>query len=108
MKKFVYIACPYTKGDVALNVCTAMDFFDYLADLDVIPFNPLLYHFQHMHTQRDYDFWMEIDLAWIDKCDAVFRVLGESKGADRECEYARKKGIPIFTDLNSFEAWSKR
>ena len=36
----------------------------------------------------------------LEKCDAVFRIPGESKGADQDVAIARKQGLPIFYDLN--------
>jgi hypothetical protein len=35
----------------------------------------------------------------LGKCDAVFRVGGESKGADQMVEISRQKGCKIFTKL---------
>ncbi len=31
------------------------------------------------------------------KCDAVFRIPGESRGADLECELARTMGLTVYT-----------
>jgi hypothetical protein len=42
-----------------------------------------------------YDDWLKYDFAWIDCCDALLRMPGESRGADMEVEYARSKGIPV-------------
>ena len=33
------------------------------------------------------------------KCDAVFRIPGESRGADIECDLARSMGKPVYTNL---------
>ena len=35
----------------------------------------------------------------LEKCDAVLRVGGESKGADQMVEIARQNGLKIFTEL---------
>ena len=40
--------------------------------------------------------WLPYDFAWLAKCDALLRLPGESVGADREIEEARRLGIPIF------------
>lgn len=32
-------------------------------------------------------------------CDAVLRIPGESRGADLECELARKMGKPVYTSV---------
>lgn len=34
------------------------------------------------------------------KCDAVFRIPGESRGADLECEVARTLGMPVYVDID--------
>jgi hypothetical protein len=103
MRKLVYIACPYTVGDVAVNVKNASRVFEYLANNGVMPFNPLLSHFQHMMHPRSYDWWLEWDLEFLPKCDAVVRIEGISKGADKETAYAEKIGIPVhrFEGFNS-------
>lgn len=43
---------------------------------------------------------MPLSLSLIDRCDAVLRVGGESKGADDEVERFRKKGLPIYDALS--------
>ena len=103
MRKLVYIACPYTLGDVAVNVKNASRVFEYLANNGVMPFNPILSHFQHMLYPRPYEWWLDWDLEFLPKCDAVVRIEGESKGADIETDYAENLGIPVhrFGGFNS-------
>jgi hypothetical protein len=36
----------------------------------------------------------------LEKCDAILRIPGESRGADLEMEKARELGKIIFTDIN--------
>jgi len=40
---------------------------------------------------------MAQSIAILSKCDAIYRIPGESKGADLEVEYAKEHGIPIIT-----------
>lgn len=54
----VYIASPYTLGDVAVNVKIQMDMADKLMNNGFIPFTPLYSHFQHMAHPRPYSDWM--------------------------------------------------
>ena len=35
----------------------------------------------------------------LEKCDAVLRIPGASKGADMDVEVARKRGLPIYYSL---------
>ena len=94
----VYIAAPYTKGDVSVNVGKAIKAGNCLLDYGFIPFVPHLNHFMHMHHFRNYEEWMQYDMEWLEACDAVYRLPGESPGADRECARAMELGIPVFTD----------
>jgi hypothetical protein len=96
-KKFkVYIASPYTKGDMAVNVKNQIDCADLLMSLGFAPFVPLYSHFQHMAHPRPYQDWIDIDLEWVGVCDCLLRLPGESPGADNEIEFARSLGKPIF------------
>jgi len=47
-----------------------------------------------------YDKWMEWDFAWIDVCDCLLRLPGESRGADLEVEHAKLRGIPVFYSID--------
>lgn len=35
----------------------------------------------------------------LDRCDAVLRIPGESKGADEDVRLARERGLPIYYNL---------
>jgi hypothetical protein len=95
MKK-VYIASPYTLGDVAVNVRVQLETADQLMTLGFAPYVPLLTHFQHLHRPRPYEDWCRHDDDWIPCCDYLLRLPGESKGADREVRLAESLGIPVF------------
>lgn len=97
----VYIACPYSLGDTAMNVKNAMDAFEELLDLGFTPFNPLLSHFQHMLHPRPYKDWLEYDLQWLPVCHCVLRLPGESKGAEIEERKAKEYGIMVFHSIES-------
>jgi hypothetical protein len=99
MKTKVYIASPYTKGDVAVNVKRQIDTFDELMTLGYAPYAPLYSHFQHMVHPRPYQDWIAIDLEWVPACDVVLRLDGESSGADGEVAFARERGIPVMFSL---------
>lgn len=92
----IYIAGPYTKGDVAENVRNAIFEGDYVARLGHTPFIPHLTHFWHMLLPHKYEFWMQQDMVWLDLCDAVLRLPGESAGADAEVQRAIDTGKPVY------------
>lgn len=100
----VYVAGPYTKGDVAVNVRNAYAAANQLADLGFAPFVPHATHFWHMMFPRSYEFWIELDSQFLPLCQAVFRLPGESSGADREVELARQTGIPVFSTIKELRA----
>ena len=64
------------------------------------PFLPLLTHFQHMVHPEDYETWMKLDFIWVESCDALLRLPGESPGADREVKHAITLGIPVFYSMD--------
>lgn len=41
--------------------------------------------------------WLDYDLQWVARCQAVVRLPGASPGGDREEAFARARGIPVFT-----------
>jgi hypothetical protein len=104
--KKIYIASPYTIGDVAVNVRRQLEAADTLIDLGFAPFVPLYSHFQHMHSPKDYDVWLRLDLEWLPACDALLRLPGESKGADHEEVVAKSLGIPVFYSVDSLVRWA--
>jgi hypothetical protein len=91
--KRVYVAGPYTGGDVERNVKRAMDVADALTAAGHAPFVPHLYHFLR---KRSYDDWLRIDMAWLEKSDVMVRIPGKSKGADVEELRAKELGVPVL------------
>lgn len=98
--KKVYIASPYTLGDVAVNVRRQMVIADQLITLGFVPFVPLYAHFQHMFLPRPYEEWLEIDKEWLVVCNCVLRLDGKSKGADVGVALATDKNIPVFFSVD--------
>lgn len=100
--KIIYIAGPYTNGDVAMNVKRAMDEASYLIKAGYAVIVPHLFHFQHMLHPEPYETWTAIDMELLKHAYAMIRIPGESKGADAEEEFARKDGIPVYVSTNDF------
>ena len=100
MKK-IYVAGPYTKGDVALNVRNAFKAANELSLKGFAPFVPHYTHFWHLLFPHEYEFWLALDKEFIPCCDAILRLPGESSGADKEANYASELGIPIFYDIET-------
>lgn len=103
----VYIAGPYTKGDVALNVRAAIEAGNELLDAGHQPFVPHLTHFWHMLFPQPYEKWIALDLVWLPHCEALIRLPGKSSGADGEVQAARKLGLAIFDSTEEFLDWAE-
>lgn len=46
---------------------------------------------------------MPISLAAAERCDAILRIGGASKGADQEVEIFKKKGLPVYYSINDIK-----
>ena len=101
----VYIASPYTLGDVAVNVKAQIDVADALINLGFAPFVPLYSHFQHMVHPRPYQDWVTLDLEWVKSCDCILRLPGESSGADGEIKFAKELGLSVFYSLEELKQY---
>lgn len=95
----IYVAGPYTHGDVALNIREAILAGDKLLEMGHIPFVPHLTHFWHFVSPKPWEEWLKIDKEWIQFCDALLRLPGMSKGADIEVQYAELLGISIYYSI---------
>lgn len=100
-KPKVYIAGPYTKGDVMRNIRYAVEAGDELLQYGLVPFVPHLTGFWHIMFPHEYETWMEYDSEWLKSCDAVLRIDGESAGAELELQIADELGIPVFYDTTN-------
>jgi hypothetical protein len=117
-KPFVYIASPYTRGDVAINTRAQLVAFDELMTDGVVwPFVPLWSHFQHIFAPRQYQDWIDYDLALLPKFDACLRinaeyaangvqyVQAESSGADGEVAQFQQMSKPVFYAKADLYSW---
>jgi hypothetical protein len=97
----IYIAGPYTKGDVALNVRKAIFAADYVtATLGHVAYCPHLTHFWHMLIPHEnIQFWYDYDIEWLKVCDAILRLEGESHGADEEVRIAESLGMRVYRSV---------
>jgi len=101
----VYIAGPLT-ADVLLGTRNAIKEASVLADLGFIPLVPHLTTTWQMIEPRDYEYWMRLCFGWLNRCDALLRIPGESKGADAEVAYAEGHDIPVFYGRLNLLQWA--
>lgn len=107
MRPRIYISGPISKGNWPDNYWNFCSTFDRLVELGFAPFNPGGSMMHPGHHLIPHETWIEIDLPWVAVADAVFRITGESDGADRECELARELGIPIFVSTGDLLIWQE-
>ena len=121
LKPLVYIASPYSNGDVGANINSQLrTFHSLLEEGTVTPYAPLLNHFAHVVRPLPYETWMEYDREIIRHCDAVLRINScmemfdpydyfedYSPGADSEEEFAKVLGIPIFYNCHELLVWAR-
>lgn len=98
--RYVYVAGPLTHGDHDLNIKNALEAASKLFAVGFMPYCPHLSAFWHEQFPMEYEEWMRLDAAWLERCDALVRLPGFSPGADREVEYATKLGIPVYLSLD--------
>ena len=94
----VYVAGPYsaeTPEEVESNVRRAIRMANSIKELGYQVYCPHLSHYLDVERHRPYEDWIQDGLAWVERCDAVYRLPGESKGADRETALAASRGIPV-------------
>ena len=97
----IYIAAPYTKGDTGENLNRVFKIADLLVSLGHDSYIPHLSHFWHIVTLRKYQFWIRYDETFIEHwAEAVFRIEGESEGADSEVKLAKDMGIPVYYQVD--------
>lgn len=99
----VYIAGPYSHGDVAENIRAVIKAAEAVIAAGYLPFLPHLSHLWHLISPHELGYWLDYDLAWLERCDAMLRLPGFSPGADREEEFASQHGIPVVYSVLELE-----
>lgn len=104
----IYIAGPYTAESeiqIRQNVMKALDVGLILWKKGHYPYIPHLTHFVDLRAQESgipmkWEEYIEWDKAWLEVCDALL-FLGNSKGAWKELEYAKKLGKTVYYDVDN-------
>jgi len=112
VKPFLYLAGPYSR-DPGFYVKLAEAWYTQLIQEGFYVFCPHLSHYPNEIRPLPYKTWMEQDIAWLEKCDVLFRFsTDKSPGADQEVLHAIAKQIPHFTShallMEWREAWDGR
>ena len=101
----VYIAAPYTSPDPCVNTNIAMKVANNLMNMGYYPYLPHLTHFFHTAHPRPKEDWYELDKEFLKVCDVVWRLKGESKGADEEVKLAKELKIPVVYSIGELKKY---
>jgi hypothetical protein len=104
-KPLVYVAGPYTRGDVSRNVQRALQVGDEVYANGGVPIVPHLSHLWDLIDPKPYEHWMELDFDLLESCQALLRFEGDSPGAEREIDHAQELGIPVFYNMPDLLNW---
>ena len=113
----VYVSGPYSGGDVESNVAEAIEMGQLVYNNGHIPFIPHLFHFwdQHLPHRNVYEDWMRLCMSFLETCDVLLRLPGESPGADREVERAKELGMKVYysvkdllADMKELNSWGEK
>lgn len=99
----VYIAGPYSGGDWGENVKRAVDAAEEVYQAGHDPFIPhtMTALWSMLYPKPDHE-WLMFDLSWVDMCDALIRLEGESPGGDVEVKRAELKDIQTYMSVEEF------
>ena len=107
MRKRIYVAGPLS-SDPLVNTAYAIKAGQELIEAGFAPYVPhLTQYWEALYYPgvNSWETWLEIDLPWVSKADAVLRLPGESPGADREVALAYGLDIPVFHDIQHLVLW---
>lgn len=122
-KPIIYIAGPYTQGSEVRNTVKALQTGIQVyvrGGIPLVPHSSFLYELVGSRPRKtasdlevsvayelDYEDYMEMDLQFLEVCDALLRLSGESSGADRETSRMSQLGKPILFDFVDVELFIK-
>ena len=112
-RPLVYVAGPYRTPDPVVNTRNAVLAGDELNDTGLVtafvPHLTLLWHIVCPHcdlTAAGQAYWYEYDMTVLNRSDALYRLPGESTGADAEMAFAVERGTPVFDDRSKLLDWA--
>lgn len=98
-RPLVYVA-GYYSANPAHGTANAVKAFDRLLDAGWLPFVPHASIVVDMLSPRTPEFWYEVDLGYLLRCDAMYvcpdALTRESTGVQREIEFCKTHDIPVL------------
>ena len=109
IRPLIYVAGPITKEPWNC-VRRAIAASNTLHELGMAAYLPQLSVLHEMIEPKPYAEWIEHGLVMLERCDGLFRIPGESRGADIEVERAELLGVPVWApgvgrSADEFNVW---
>jgi len=113
-RMWIYIAGPYSQPNPVVNAREACLMYDRIRN-SAPPALVICPHWsmtQEMVKPKPHEYWMEHDLRLIRTLYAselpgcIFRIGGDSEGADMETELAGDLGIPVYRNFATMMLWA--
>lgn len=104
----VFISGPYTKDTPEENIKVAIEVAEKLTKLspNIFPYIPHLSHYWEKLHPKPWEYWVEHGKAFAEVCDIVFRIPGDSKGADEEVNYILSRtDVPVAYTIEALIKW---
>lgn len=97
----VYIAGPYAGGDWGENIQNAVEATERLWDAGYLPFCPHTHNaLWSVRYPKEKEEWLDFDTAWVEQCDLLLRLAGDSPGSEVEVEFAENHDIPVYHSID--------
>jgi hypothetical protein len=100
----IYVAGPFS-GEELANTLAALEAGERLEAIGCDAFVPHIFYWWNREYPKTYEHWLKKCLLWMRKCDAVYRLPGESRGADCEVAVASIYDIPVFRSEEEVRSW---
>lgn len=103
----IYVAGPMlTSGNPYVNVRDGLRVGTTLMKRGYYPFIPHLTAVWEIAASEDfaYEDWLRLDFESVGMADALLRLPGDSRGADREVAEAKRLGIPVYYSIETLMA----
>jgi hypothetical protein len=98
----IYLASPISSNPEAI-LWVALENPNQIIDKGHNPYIPNLMYYLEERKEREYETWMTLDEEWLVTCEAVYRIPGESPGADREMKLAVDLGLLVIGHLDDLD-----
>lgn len=102
LRPLIYVAGPIT-NDPWGCVKRATEIADSFNLHGVDAYLPQLSVLHEMVDSQPYEYWISHGLNMVSRCDGLYRMPGESPGAEKEVAFAKKLNLPCFDEHDGDE-----